>query len=330
MTSSFNSFQTTFCCKRQHRKITRTFRFAQDWSPKHSKEKLQTLHTLFPCNERNHRPNIFIYHSWKLRTNLKQLKSLKRLNFDLEGLPETHKGIDCFVESLKHLKNLSILQLYFSNTLAWKPFALCQALRETFGLPRMQIRLFINIHNSQTPKDDFIRSLRGFGELGSVSLVNITTRFHNVERILEYMKILQRWRSLKQLFLTIDNCGINFLDDFERLVMSLKEIKSLRSSRVSLRISDVLFRNEIEQFKPKLQEISNNIDLVIVFKMKSLETTWSFLKSSQNKNHSNAISAKLKQKIEKAVFCLFVVLSFIFGMLVLHSFGHLKMIKMDG
>ena len=87
-------------------KISRIIRHSRDKPIKQIlQEKTRTFHTL----SLSWGYMVWNGESRKLVANLKHLKSLRCLNIDLDWFLSINKGLSELAESLKHLKNLSVI-----------------------------------------------------------------------------------------------------------------------------------------------------------------------------------------------------------------------------
>jgi len=199
--------------------------------------------------------------------NLKELRSLRSLAIDLSLFPDPHKSINEFLESLKYLKNLSLLHLHFSqsentsfpqrevSSASQKLRALSKALRKISGLPKLKIKLTFSL--VQTRSEEFLMSLKKFSKLESFISVDITLNEYDFLGIKETILSFKKSKSLSQISLTLDECIPHPQDPqtgFHELKTSFKEIKSLKDLRIDLQtdcgITSSNFKELVPIFNP--------------------------------------------------------------------------------
>ena len=160
-----------------HPKITRIIPFTIVNRPNQTrKEKPRTLHRLSLHFQNQHfiaqQPSTFRSCFLTLMSSLKQLKSLTHLEIDLSLLTQHKSGqkISKFIDSLRHLKNLSLLRLHVSQDLI--PLGntkmlgyFCRALNEIRELHDMQIKLSLRKSSSRLYHSEFEKIISSLSQV---------------------------------------------------------------------------------------------------------------------------------------------------------------------
>ena len=308
------------------------FFFRRDKNPKQArKEKCKIQHQLtFESKDSRIEPSEI----WENIRKLKQLKSLNRLNFDLNLYDlQNSKLIRRFLLPLKRLKTLSVLHFYMSkkDLSLEKPtlLHLCQTIRNIPLLPHMKIKLSLTL-NKYSSTRTFTKLLKSFSE--HRCLVSVTLKFEFCPDTLlahKLIGILKKIKAFSELSITFYRCEIDPAESLQALLKDLKEIKSLKSLRIRLKECDSICYAQLKELAPILREISEGCSVEIVFDHcfgeEILLNEWrDFLKSIQNPNSLNKINAqfigemhRISQKVWTIFFLLLIAVLGIFTILFL-------------
>jgi len=237
----------------------------------------------------------------KIVANLKHLKSLRCLYIDLRWFLTLQKGYSQFAQSLKHLKNLSVIHFHVAERIAFldKIPQIYQSLCNVPIVSRAEVRLSFMGYYGLT-KRSFDQLLGAVSRFGCLTSVHLTCDRYSFGEIHGIIALLQDYKSVSRIDITITKM-ISFFDSgsLQNLLFeSLKRIKSLKESRITFRDLGLLPFKELEILVPKLKEVVQFFNLEITFQMDSIRfeqlttSQWKeFLKSVQKSDSPHRFSA---------------------------------------
>jgi len=231
---------------------------------------------------------------------------------------------------LKHLKNLSLLHLHFSQSenTSWpqravfsagqKLRAFSKALKKIPGLPKMKIKLSFSLVNAIS--DEFLMSLRSLSQLENFTSVDIMLNLYRFSSVKETLLAFKKSKSLSQLSITLDECIPNPQDPwigFKELQKSFKEIKSLKNLRIDLKTDCGITSSNFKGLVPIFKEIAEFVNLEMIFGTSNLSLNLAFVKEIPNLRHrSSKINAQfpgLLRAVCLQLCALFVVIFMMFN-----------------
>ncbi len=256
---------------------------------------------------------------------LKQIKFLKDLNIDLEWLSYIHhKDAYHLFASLKHLKTPPKLHFHINKShvlfLRSKMISLCETVKTLQNLPKMKIEISLKILGLGR-NENFKRLLETFSQLkGFISADLNFLYFTDISEIQELILTQKNSKSLSKMNVSLELCTLDPPMKFQNLFGSLKEIKSLRNSRVEIKRSHTITYSSLQRILSPLEEIAKKSNLEIILDDCANEITvfewWSFQRALKEMSHSHKLTANFigsKGKIPPTLTCLLlcIIASFV-------------------
>lgn len=279
-----------------------TLLYRRDRNPKQARKERSKIQHQFTFESKTNYTPTQPSELWENIRKLKQLKSLNCLNFDLNIInSQNSKFIHQFFEPLKRLKNLSILHFYVGKKylLLEKPALrhLCKTIRDIPRFSSRQIKLSLAF-NQYSSAGIFTPLLKSFNDHRCFTSLALNFELYpNTPLADELISILKKNKVLSKLSLTFYRYEIDPTRSLQTLLNNLKEIKSLKFSRIYLRQCDSICYEQLKELAPILREVSQGFRVEIVFDHcfgeEILLHEWrSFVQSIQDPSSPNKISAQ--------------------------------------
>ena len=243
-------------------KVSRILRYSRDKPFKQAlREKSRVLHTLslscllanvslYSFCSRNEEIN-------KVVANLRCLKKLRCLNIDLRWLLALKKGHAQFVESLKHLKNLSVIHFYVGDEAAYLYHIphLYKSLCKAPIVSKAEVRFSFTFYYGLAERS-YSQLFRALSHFGCLTTVHLTLDSYNLTEFFGMIAPLQDYKSVSRIYITITRMPT--LSDAPRLLEffreTLKHVKSLKDSRVTFGGLSRLLFTDLQALVPELKK----------------------------------------------------------------------------
>jgi len=242
----------------------------------------------------------------KYLSHLKQLKSIRYLNFDLVSLYSSDipaKYTQKIFDSLKYFKNLSVIhfelkfpELSFQDS-SINPF--CQGLLILNRLTQVQITFSFHV-STLVPRPEKLKLLfeAFLGQLKRLTSINLAfSEYFNVESILQLISPLKKNKSLKEFSFTLEKGFSCTSTQFQEFLGVLKDIKSLKSSEIVFKSSRFPCYEQLKTIIPLLKKFGQKEALTMTFENSLDEFTNSekllFIKSIKKIKSPHKIQVKI-------------------------------------
>jgi len=302
-------------------KPSKILRFSRDRTINQAlKERSRTFHQL----SLNYASlDAYYVQAQRVIINLRQLKSLTYLDIDLRWLTNIYKDTPRLFESLKHLKNLSVLRFHASEiyTVVHSPSlpSICDNIPKLNTLLLAEIRLSLSIFKFVIP-EQLKKLLGSFSKLKRLSSVQITFFNYDLSHIQQAIITFKNTKSLHNLSLMIDQCELGPPNQLQDLIEALKSVKNLKDSKLCLKKCDDVTSIRLKELLPILKEVAKATNLELVFDQCKQNLTilerWKFKRAVKNikaskKVQANFVSAKKKKITLATALCFGVPLIFL-------------------
>ncbi len=279
-----------------------TFLHRRDRNPKQARKERSKIQHQFTFESKTARTPTQPSELWENIRKLKKLKSLNRLNFDLNIIDMGNsKLLHQFFEPLKRMRTLSTLHFYVGNKylLLEKPalLYLCKIIGNIPRFSSRQMKLSLTF-NQYSSAGTFTPLLKSFNEHRCFTSIALKFELYpNTPLADELIAILKENKALSKLSLAFYRYEIDPAKSLQTILKNLKEIKSLKFSRIYLRNCDSICYEQLKELAPILREVSQRFSVGIIFDHcfgeEILLHEWkSFVQSIQDHNSPNKISAQ--------------------------------------